>query len=112
MVQEKTKQVTFLHPEVNIEDKIEQLEKTITHKIGKEQEVLKETIANLEKKLKRKQNENQNLMENIAKISEDELHRVAEIYNTKEALEIRNKECEKLSDELAVKMVAERKFKS
>ena len=104
MVQEKTKQVTFLHPEVNIEDKVEQLEKMITDKFGKEQEALRETIANLEKKLKRKQNENQNLLENIAKISENELHRVTDIYDMKEALEIRNKECEKLSDELAVKM--------
>ena len=103
-MQERTKQVTFSHPEVNIEDKVEQLEKMITHKFGKEQEVLKETIANLEKKLKRKQNENQNLLENIAKISENELHRVTDIYDMKEALEIRNKECEKLSDELAVKM--------
>ena len=59
------------------------MEKMITHKFGKEQEVLKETIANLEKKLKRKQNENQNLFENIAKISEDELHRVADIYDVK-----------------------------
>ena len=104
MVQEGTKQVTFSHPDVNIEDKVEQLENLITHKFGKEQEVLRETIANLEKKLKRKQNENQNLLENIAKISEDELHRVADIYEMKEALEIRSKECEKLSDELAVKM--------
>ena len=49
---EKTKQVTFSQPEVNIEDKVEQLEKMITHKFGKEQDIMKETIANLEKKLK------------------------------------------------------------
>lgn len=101
---EKSKQVTFSQPEVNIEDKVDQLEKMITQKFGKEQDMMKETIANLEKKLKRKQNENQNLLDNISKISEDELHRVADIYDLKEALENRNKECEKLSDELAVKM--------
>ena len=83
---------------------MDQLEKMITQKFGKEQDMMKETIANLEKKLKRKQNENQNLLDNISKISEDELHRVADIYDLKEALENRNKECEKLSDELAVKM--------
>ena len=72
--------------------------------IGKEKDGMKDTVANLEKRLKRKQNENQNLLENISKISEDELQRVAEIYDLKEALDNQNKECEKLADELAVKM--------
>ena len=87
-----------------MEEKVDQLEKIISQNFGKEQEMLKETIATLEKKLKRKQNENNNLLENIAKISEDELHRVSEIYDLKEALECQNKESEKLADELAVKV--------
>ena len=64
---------------------------------------MKESITALEKKLRRKQNENINLMDNIEKLTKVELDRVSEIYELKEALEERAKECLKLSDELAVK---------
>eukprot|EP00092_Neocalanus_flemingeri_P050352 GFUD01058171.1.p1 GENE.GFUD01058171.1~~GFUD01058171.1.p1 ORF type:complete len:230 (-),score=72.68 GFUD01058171.1:810-1448(-) len=75
--QGQSKQVQFHHQEDNIEDKVDQLENINAQKIGKENEILKQTVANLEKKLKRKQNENINLLENIAKFSEDKLHRVS-----------------------------------
>ena len=64
---------------------------------------MKESITALEKKLRRKQNENINLMDNIEKLTKVELDRVSEIYELKEALEERAKECLKLSDDLAVK---------
>eukprot|EP00092_Neocalanus_flemingeri_P011053 GFUD01011901.1.p1 GENE.GFUD01011901.1~~GFUD01011901.1.p1 ORF type:complete len:835 (-),score=288.99 GFUD01011901.1:58-2562(-) len=102
--QERYKQVKSHHQAVNIEDKVDQLEHIIEEKFGKENEMLKETVANLEKKLRRKQNENVNLLENIAKVTEDELHRVSEIYDLKEALECQNKQSEKLKDELAIKV--------
>jgi len=101
---EKTKQVSFAHQEMNLENKVDHLGQMITQKFGKEQEMLKQTVANLEKKLKRKQNENQNLLENITKLTEDELYRVAEIYDLKEALECQSQESSKLADELAVKV--------
>ena len=50
--------------------------------------------------MERKQKENENLLENIAKISEDEINRVAEIYYLKEALRCKNNECEQLTDKL------------
>ena len=79
------------------------LEKMITEKFEKDQQSLKESITALEKKLRRKQNENQNLMDNIEKLTKVELDRVSEIYDLKEVLAERDKECVKLSDELAVK---------
>ena len=79
------------------------LEKIITEKFEKDQQSLKESITALEKKLKRKQNENQNLLDNIEKLTKVELDRVSEIYDLKEVLAERDKECVKLSDELAVK---------
>ena len=82
---------------------LEKLEKMITEKFVAEQESLKDSITSLEKKLRRKQNENQNLIDNIEKLTKAELDRVSEIYDLKEALQIRDKECLKLSDELAVK---------
>ena len=82
---------------------LEKLEKMITEKFFKEQESLKESITVLEKKLKRKQNENQNLIDNIEKLTKAELDRVSEIYDLKEALDVRNKDYQKISDELAVK---------
>ena len=50
-----------------------------------------------------KQNENQNLMDNIEKMTKAELDRVSDIYDLKENLRKRDEECLKLSDELAVK---------
>ena len=82
---------------------LEKLEKMITEKFVAEQESLKDSITSLEKKLRRKQNENQNLIDNIEKLTKAELDRVSEIYDLKEALQLRDKECLKLSDELAVK---------
>ena len=82
---------------------LEKLEKILTEKFTKEHESLKDSITALEKKLKRKQNENQNLIDNIEKLTKAELNRVSELYDLKEALEIRDKECQRLSDELAVK---------
>ena len=82
---------------------LEKLEKILTEKFTKEHESLKDSITTLEKKLKRKQNENQNLIDNIEKLTKAELNRVSELYDLKEALEIRDKECQRLSDELAVK---------
>ena len=41
---EKSKQVTFSQPEVNIEDKVDQLEKMITQKFGKEQDMMKSSF--------------------------------------------------------------------
>ena len=79
------------------------LEKIITEKFEKDQQSLKESITTLEKKLRRKQNENQNLMDNIEKLTKVELDRVSEIYDLKEVLAERDKECVKLSDDLAVK---------
>ena len=79
------------------------LEKIITEKFEKDQQSLKESITALEKKLRRKQNENQNLMDNIEKLTRVELDRVSEIYDLKEVLAERDKECAKLSDDLAVK---------
>ena len=76
------------------------MEKIITEVLGKDQNILKETIGKLEKRLERKQSENENLLENIAKISEDEINRVAEIYYLKEALRCKNNECEQLTDKL------------
>ena len=64
---------------------------------------MKESITALEKKLRRKQNENQNLMDNIEKLTKAELDRVSDIYDLKETLRTRDEECQKLSDELAVK---------
>lgn len=99
------KQVKFsdVKDERGENDALQKLEKMITEKFLKEQESLKDSISVLEKKLRRKQNENQNLIDNIEKLTKAELDRVSEIYDMKEALEIRDKECLKLSDELAVK---------
>ena len=100
------KQVKFSDATINqnVENQaVEKLEKMITEKFMKEQESLKDNISVLEKKLKRKQNENQNLIDNIEKLTKAELDRVSDIYDLKEALEMRDKECQKLSDELAVK---------
>ena len=98
------KQVKFLEQKSDVgNDVVEKLEKMITEKFMKEQETLKDNISVLEKKLRRKQNENQNLIDNIEKLTKAELDRVSEIYDLKEALQIRDKECQKLSDELAVK---------
>ena len=101
------KQVKFSDatlPDKKIENGVlEKLENMITDKFYKEQESLKESITVLEKKLKRKQNENQNLIDNIEKLTKAELDRVSEIYDLKEALDVRNKDYQKISDELAVK---------
>ena len=51
------------------------MEKIITEVLGEDQNILKETIGKLEKRLERKQSENENLLANIAKISEDEINR-------------------------------------
>ena len=82
---------------------LEKLEKMITEKFVKEQETLRESITALEKKLKRKQNENQNLLDNIEKLTKTELDRVSDIFDLKETLRNRDEECLRLSDELAVK---------
>ena len=79
------------------------LEKIRTEKIEKEQGTLKESITALDKKLRRKQNENFNLMDNIEKLTKVELDRVAEIYDLKKALKEKAQECSKLCYELAVK---------
>ena len=64
---------------------------------------MRESITALEKKLRRKQNENQNLIDNIEKLTKAELDRVSDIYDLKETLRKRDEECLRLSDELAVK---------
>ena len=100
------KQVKFTDakPDCNGENSaLEKLEKMITEKFVKEQETMRESITALEKKLRRKQNENQNLIDNIEKLTKAELNRVSDIYDLKETLRKRDEECLRLSDELAVK---------
>merc|ERR1711915_854208 len=98
-----TKHVKFLQPEIDLEEKVNKLEKMITEKLGKENETMNEVVANLERKLRRKQNENQNLIDNIEQLSKDEVEKTAEIFNLKEALDFQRKQCDKLADELALK---------
>ena len=95
---------TDAKPDCNGENSaLEKLEKMITEKFVKEQETMKESITALEKKLRRKQNENQNLIDNIEKLTKAELDRVSDIYDLKETLRKRDEECLRLSDDLAVK---------
>merc|ERR1712226_500076 len=102
---ENVKQVKFSDQSpsngLKVETSVMKLEKIITEKFEKDQQSLKESITTLEKKLRRKQNENQNLMDNIEKLTKVELDRVSEIYDLKEVLAERDKECVKLSDDLA-----------
>ena len=100
------KQVKFTDakPDCNGENSaLEKLEKMITEKFVKEQETMRDSITALEKKLRRKQNENQNLIDNIEKLTKAELDRVSDIYDLKETLRNRDEECVRLSDDLAVK---------
>ena len=90
MAQSKMKQVTFTNNSITLEQNDENTK-------------LKETILNLEKKLKRKQNENQNLLDNIEQVTKEEFERVTELYELKEAFQNQKNEMEKLSDELAIK---------
>eukprot|EP00092_Neocalanus_flemingeri_P053279 GFUD01062570.1.p1 GENE.GFUD01062570.1~~GFUD01062570.1.p1 ORF type:complete len:852 (+),score=326.90 GFUD01062570.1:43-2598(+) len=102
--QEKPKQVSFALQEGLIEDKVEKLETRITERLGNSQDEFQEKkIENLEKKLKRKQNESNNLMENMGKFKENEDKMSFEIRDLKQELEVKTKELEKLADELAVK---------
>ena len=95
---------TDAKPDCNGENSaLEKLEKMITEKFVKEQETVRESITSLEKKLRRKQNENQNLIDNIEKLTKAELDRVSDIYDLKETLRKRDEECLRLSDDLAVK---------
>jgi hypothetical protein len=56
---------------------VDKLEKRITHTFENGQEMMYGTIAMLETKLERKENENQTLMTNIAKIYAEELQKIS-----------------------------------
>ena len=101
--QEKPKQVTFAPQEGLIENKVEKLEKRIAERLEKHQDEFQEKIDSLEKKLKRKQSEANNLMENISNFKENEDKLNLEIRDLKQTVIVKNEELEKLDDELAVK---------
>ena len=100
---EKPKQVNFAPQNDLIENKVEKLEKIITERLNDKQEEINEQVDKLEKKLKRKQNEVNNLLDTIHTSKENEEKLNYEIDNLKQALDDKSIESEKLADELAIK---------
>jgi len=102
-IMEKPKQVNFAPQNDLIENKVEKLEKIITERLNDKQEEINEQVDKLEKKLKRKQNEVNNLLDTIHTSKEHEEKLYYEINNLKQALDDKSIESEKLADELAIK---------
>ena len=90
--QGNSKRVSFVDEELSIEEKVDKLEKMITHTFENGQEMMYGTIAMLENKLQRKENDNQTLMKTIAKIYEEELDKKSEKHSLKDCLEGQNDE--------------------
>ena len=101
--QGNSKRVSFVDEELSIEEKVDKLEKNITHTFENGQEMMYDTIAMLENKLEKKENENQALMKNIAKIYEEEFHKLSKD-NSKDGLEGQNDGSRESADELSVEV--------
>ena len=100
---EKPKQVSFAPQQDLMENKVEKLEKIINESLSTKHEETKEQIDKFEKRLKRKQNEVNNLFETVNKYKETEEKLNYEINHLKQTLDTKNNESERLADELAVK---------
>ena len=86
-----------------MENKVEKLEKIVADTLSNKEDESQKQIDKFEKKLKRKQNEVNNLLETVNKYCENEEKQSNENNNLKQALDAKTMESEKLADELAVK---------